>query len=52
MPKLEDLARQYRKMVKDSLQLIFDELNKGQTQKLLKNEEIRKLVEQFDIEHK
>ena len=49
---LEELARQYNRELRDGLQTIFDELNKGQTQKVLKNEMVAKLVEKYHIEHK
>ena len=49
---LAEQALEYNRMLKESLQLIFDELNLGQTQKILRNEQIRLLVERFHIEHK
>ena len=49
---LEELARQYNRELRDGLQTIFDELNKGQTQKVLKNEMVARLVEKYHIEHK
>ena len=49
---LEDMARQYNRELRDGLQVIFDELNKGQTQKILKNETVAKLVEKYHITHK
>ena len=49
---LTEKALEYNRMLKESLQLIFDELNPGQTQKILKNEEIKRLVDRFHITHK
>ena len=49
---LADQALEYNRMLKEGLQLIFDELNLGQTQKILRNEQIRLLVERFHITHK
>ena len=48
----EEKARQYNRELKDGLQEIFNELNKGQTQKVLKNEMVARLVEKYRIEHK
>lgn len=45
-------ARRYNRELRDALQEIFNELNKGQTQKILKNETIAKLVERYKVEHK
>ncbi|MBQ0098581.1 MAG: hypothetical protein KBS62_06595 [Oscillospiraceae bacterium] len=36
--------------VKSALQLIFDNLNKGQQQKLLKNEKVKALLERYEVE--
>lgn len=49
---LEDMARQYNRELRDGLQTIFDELNKGQTKQVLKNEMVARLVEKYHIEHK
>lgn len=51
-PTLVEKAKQYNRELKDALTLIFSELNKGQTNKLLKNQKIAALVERFKIEHK
>lgn len=42
----------YNRELKDCLQAIFDELNQGQTKKVMKNEMISKLVEKYKITHK
>ena len=50
--ELTEMARQYNRELKQALQEIFSELNKGQTKKLLNNETIAKLVEKYGVEHK
>ena len=35
---------------KSALELIFSNLNHGQTQKLLKNQEIKELVTRYDVQ--
>ena len=49
---LAEQALEYNRMLKEGLQLIFDELNLGQTKKILRNEQIQLLVERFHIDHK
>lgn len=49
---LEEMARKYNRDLRDGLQEIFNELNKGQTQKVLKNEFVAMLVEKYKIQHK
>ena len=49
---IEEMARQYNRELRDGLQAVFDELNKGQTKKVLKNEMVARLVEKYRIEHK
>lgn len=49
---LADKARQYNNELKQALQAVFDELNKGQSKKLLQNPTIAKLVERYGVEHK
>lgn len=34
---------------KDALQLVFNELNNGQQKKLLKNEDIKKLLDRYGV---
>lgn len=52
MMDMVEKAKQYNRELKDALTLIFSELNKGQTQKLLKNNAIKALVEKYNIDHK
>lgn len=49
---LTEQARRYNRELRDALQAIFSELNKGQTQKIFKNPTIAKLVEQYKVSHK
>lgn len=42
----------YNLELKECLQAIFNELNQGQTKKVMKNEMISKLVEKYKITHK
>lgn len=49
---LQERAKQYNRELKAALTEIFAELNKGQTNKLLKNQNIKTLVERYNVEHK
>ena len=49
---LTELARRYNNELKQALQAVFDELNKGQSKKLLQNPTIAKLVDKYKVEHK
>lgn len=52
--KREDLfnkVAQIKTETKDALQLVFDELNNGQQKKLLKNEQIVKLFDRYNVEY-
>ena len=40
-----------KEQTKNALQLVFNELNKGQQKKLLKNEEIKKLFDRYNVEY-
>lgn len=35
---------------KEALQIVYDELNQGQQKKILKNEEVAKLFERYNVE--
>ena len=52
MNDLIERAKAYNKELKDGLQAIFNELNQGQTKKVLKNDTIKTLVEKYKIQHK
>ena len=42
-------AYEYNKGMRDGLQTVYDALNKGQKQKLLKNEKVRAMFEKFHV---
>ena len=47
-----EAAYNYNRDLVNGLQEIFDELNKGQTKKVLKNEFVKNLVEKYRIRTK
>ena len=42
-------AYEYNRGMRDGLQTVYDALNKGQKQKLLKNEKVRAMLEKFHV---
>lgn len=44
-----DKAQEVFNTTHDALQAVYDELNKGQRQKLLKNEKIKALLEHYGV---
>ena len=52
MNELTEKVLHYNRELRDCLQAIFNELNQGQTKKVMKNEMISRLVEKFKITHK
>ena len=42
-------ALEYNRGMRDGLQTVYDALNKGQKQKLLKNEKVRVMFEKFHV---
>lgn len=52
MSAMLDLVLSYNRELKEGLRAIFEELNKGQTKKVLENKTVAKLVEKYHIEHK
>lgn len=48
--ELTRAVEQCKQDTKDALDLIFSNLNHGQTQKLLKNEEILELVQRYNVQ--
>ena len=53
MKKIELEARvaKVKSDTHDALQLIVDELNKGQTQKLVKNPEVKALLDRCEVDY-
>lgn len=39
-----------RETIRGALQTVYDALNQGQRKKLLKNEEVRRLLELYEVE--
>lgn len=48
--KINRLTDKAYNQTHDALQTVYDVLNKGQRQKLVKNEAVKALFEQFDVE--
>ena len=46
---LEDACEELKNVTHDALQLIWDNTNKGQRNKLLKNEDIAELLARYNI---
>lgn len=46
---LVEKAKAYNRELKETLQLIYDELNQGQRKKLLRNPTIKALYERYGI---
>lgn len=49
MYELTKKVIEYNKQTHDALQLIWDATNKGQRNKLLKNEQIKALLERYGV---
>ena len=52
--KKRDLKTRVKKTkneTKEALQIVYDLLNKGQKQKLTKNEEVKKLFDRYGVEY-
>ena len=47
--QLERRTEEAFNATKEALQMVYDELNQGQQKKLLKNEEIAKLFERYEV---
>lgn len=45
-----EIAKAANRQTHEALQTVFDALNKGQRQKLLKNEAVKALLEKFKVE--
>ena len=46
---LKEMAIEYNKQMKESLSLIFNELNNGQRKKLLNNPKVKALLKKYGI---
>lgn len=47
--QLDEAVRKLKGETKEALQTVHDNLNNGQRQKLLKNEEIKKLFDRYGV---
>lgn len=47
---LIDRVHDYNRQTREALQTVYDALNKGQRQKLLKNEDVKALFERFKVD--
>ena len=48
--ELKNLVALAKEQTRDALQLVYDTLNHGQQQKLLRNEEVKRLFDLYGIE--
>ena len=49
MSELRDRVIAYNAEIKDALQTVFNELNRGQRKKLLKSPAVKAMVERYEI---
>lgn len=49
--ELEKRLEDYKTVTHDALQLIWDNTNKGQRNKMLKNEQIKELLDRYGVEY-
>lgn len=49
--ELDNAVEQCKNETKEALQMLFDELNNGQQKKLLKNENIKALLDRYKVEY-
>ena len=49
--ELSEAVKAFKKETKEALQLVYDELNQGQQQKLLKDENVKALFDRFEVEY-
>lgn len=47
---LYNRVKEVKEETKAALQMVYDELNHGQQQKILKNEEVKALFERYGVE--
>lgn len=44
-------TEKFKNETKEALQLLYDNINKGQRKQLIKREEIKKLFDKYDVEY-
>lgn len=49
--KLTEAIMAHKSETKEALQLLFDNVNKGQRKQLIKNEEIKKLLDRYEVDY-
>ena len=49
--KLTEAVTAHKTETKDALQLLFDNINKGQQKQIVKREEIKKLFDKYGVRH-
>lgn len=47
--KYTEAVMNYNKQIKEALSLIYNELNNGQKKKIIKNEQIKELLEKYGV---
>ena len=48
---LKEKVLNYNREVKEALQTVYNELNKGQRKKLLKSEVVKAMFDRYGVEH-
>ena len=46
-----EMAQALKAETRDALQLIIDELNHGQRQKLVRNESVKELLDRYEVQY-
>lgn len=49
--KLNEAVTAHKTETKEALQLLFDNINKGQRKQIVKREEIKKLFDRYGVEY-
>ena len=49
--KLRQNAAKAKSETKNALQIVFDSLNQGQQKKILKNAEVKKIIDLYGVEY-
>lgn len=49
--ELKTATKNFKTQTKDALQLLYDNINKGQQKQIVKREEIKKLFDKYGVEY-
>ena len=49
--ELEDAVTAAKIETRDALQLLWDNVNKGQKKQIIKNEEVKEMFDRFGVDH-